>query len=56
MRRRLRRLQASYAAGELSWPDVSRRIMSWMGHAEHADTNRLCERLFAEVAFRRKAV
>jgi retron-type reverse transcriptase len=56
MRRRLRRLAAGYAAGELAWPDVSRRILSWMGHARHADTYRLCERLFAEVVFRRKAV
>jgi retron-type reverse transcriptase len=56
MRRRLRRMAAGYAAGDLSWVDVSRRIMSWMDHARHADTYRLCERLFAEVVFRRKAV
>jgi retron-type reverse transcriptase len=55
MKRRLRRMQAGYAAGELSWADIQRRLMSWIGHARHADTYRLRERLFGEVVFKRKA-
>lgn len=55
MRRRLREMQAGYAAGKLSWADVYGRIMSWIGHAQHADTYRLRERMFAEVVFKRRA-
>jgi retron-type reverse transcriptase len=54
MRRRLRRLQAGYAAGVLDWPDVRRGVAGWLGHAGRADTWRLRERLFAEYTFRRE--
>jgi hypothetical protein len=54
MRRRLRQLQAGYAARTLNWPDVRRSLAGWLGHAGHADTWRLRERLFMEHTFQRK--
>jgi retron-type reverse transcriptase len=53
MRRRLRRLQAGYAAGKLSGVEVCRSLSGWLGHARQADTWRLCDRLFAEVRWER---
>ncbi len=51
-RRRLRKLQASYARKRISWHDLRQRVMSWIGHARQADTYRLRERLFAEHLYR----
>ncbi len=53
-RRRLRWLGGEFAAGHVSAADVSRRIMSWIGHAQHGDTFRLRSRLFRENTFSRK--
>ena len=55
MKRRLRWMQVAYARGTIGWPEVRRRIVSWIGHAQHADTYRLRERLFAQVVFKRRA-
>ena len=55
MRRRLRRLQAEYAAGAIGGTDVRRRLVGWIGHAGHADTFRLRTRLFSETTFSRRA-
>ena len=41
MTRRLRWMQAAFARGELSAADVRHRLVSWIGHAQHADTYRL---------------
>lgn len=54
-RRRLRRLQAGYAEGELSWEEVKRSLHGWQGHAGFGDTYRLRQKLFAEHAFQRTA-
>jgi hypothetical protein len=54
-RRRLRRMQKSYAKNETSSQEIWPRLMSWMGHARQADTYRLRERLFDEHPFRRTA-
>ena len=51
MRRRLRRYQAAFAQGELSAAEVRRRLVGWIGHAQHARTFRLRERLFGETRF-----
>jgi retron-type reverse transcriptase len=55
-RRRLREMQQQYARGDLFWSDACCRIMSWMGHAQQADTYRLRERLLFEHPFRRAKV
>lgn len=54
-RRRLRRLQAGYAAGELSWDEVTRAVHGWLGHASFGDTYRLREKLLEEHFFQRAA-
>ena len=55
MRRRLIRMQADYGRGVLSPTDVRGRVMAWIGHAAHADTYRLREKLFRETSFVRTA-
>ncbi len=54
-RRRLRRLQARYATGELAWEEVTRSVHGWLGHASFGDTYRLREKLFEEHFFQRTA-
>ena len=52
-RRRLRRLQKCYAAGQIELDDIRRSIHGWLGHAMFASSHRVCEKLFAEHPFRR---
>jgi hypothetical protein len=54
-RRRLRRLQAEYAAGEMSWDEVTRAVHGWLGHAGFGDTYRLRERVFEAALFQKAA-
>lgn len=54
-RRRLRRLQADFAAGRVSAADVRHRVASWIGHAGHADTVRLRRSLLGATSFVRGA-
>lgn len=49
--RRLRRLQAGYAAQKLSWEKVKQALSGWQGHAAFGDTHRLRVKLFEEHAF-----
>jgi RNA-directed DNA polymerase len=49
--RRLRRLRAGYAAGELSAEAVRLSVQGWLAHATHAQTYRLRRRLLGEVSF-----
>ena len=51
--RRVRGMQADYAAGRVSFPDVHQRLMSWSGHARQANTYRLRCRLFDRISFQR---
>ena len=55
MKRRLKRLQVGFADGSISAPEIRQRLMSWLGHALHADTFHLRERLFRETKFVRRA-
>ena len=48
MRRKLRRFERQYAAGEISRERIEASIQSWIGHARHADTYNLRRRMFAE--------
>ena len=52
--RRMRWLRRAYGRGEISSADVQMRIMSWLGHAQQANTQRLVKRLAREWVFRRK--
>ena len=55
MRRRLKAMQADYAEGNIDLAKVRQRIHSWLGHAGHADTFRLRERLLSGAVFTRGA-
>lgn len=52
MRRKMKRLARQYNEGKIGWPQVQQVVMSWVGHAEHADTYNLRTRLLGEVVFR----
>jgi retron-type reverse transcriptase len=52
----VRRMQAAFRAGRMSFAEVRQRLMSWSGHAGQADTWRLRAHLFATMAFQRAAV
>ena len=54
MRRRLARMQAAYTAGRLRPQEVRQRLLSWIGHARHADTFGLRSRLFSATIYTRK--
>ena len=50
-RRRMRRLQKAYARGEVSLWHIRQSMQSWLGHASHANSYRLRERLLPEITF-----
>jgi retron-type reverse transcriptase len=52
-RRRLRRMQTAYAAGQLGQGDISQSLRSWIAHLAHGDTWRLREQIFANLVFTR---
>ena len=51
MRARLRQMQAAFAAGKIELCDVRRRIVSWIGHAQHANTAQLRADMLGDVRF-----
>ena len=53
MSRRMAQLQARYASGDAQLDEVTHAIASWLGHAQHASTWRLRERLFSTLVFQR---
>ena len=53
MRRRLKKMTVQYRDREISFEKVNQRIQSWIGHAGHADTWKLRERLFSDAVFQR---
>jgi retron-type reverse transcriptase len=54
-KRRMRRYQQMYAAGQLSALQVRQRIVAWVGHAQHADTWRLRRAILGSTVFSRAA-
>ena len=52
-RRRVREMEADYAAGRVSFAAVNQRLMSWEGHARQANTERLRKRLFDTIHLQR---
>lgn len=51
--RRLRKMQRAYSLGRMAFTDIRRRLASWVGHAQQADTHRLLCRLFDTIIFQR---
>lgn len=55
-RRRLRELSNRYANGDLDFIDARQSIMSWIGHARHADSEGLRRAVLSQVVFQRKSI
>ena len=51
MERRLKDLQQGYTEGLIELSDVRQRVASWLGHASHADSFRIREKLLARATF-----
>ena len=51
MKRKMRRMASRYHKGEITWDDIDPVIMSWIGHARHADTHNLRTKVLGGVAF-----
>ena len=51
--RNLKRMQSQYREGAITLSAVQQRVASWIGHANHADTNGLRTALFANAVFSR---
>jgi RNA-directed DNA polymerase len=52
-RRRMRWMQRAFAAGQIGFDAIRPRIMSWIGHALHANTYRLRTDMFDRMRFQR---
>jgi hypothetical protein len=52
-RRRVRRMQMAYAAGELSAEQIRVRLVSWLGHARQGSGAQWRAALFATIRFRK---
>lgn len=53
--RRFRRMARAYGAGRLEWVKVAASVQSWIGHAQHADTEGLRRAIFSQAVFTRGA-
>ncbi len=51
--RRMRGFARAYARGLITLADVNPSVRSWIGHAMHADTQRLRARIISRIVFRR---
>lgn len=51
MKRKMRRMAADYHNGRITWDDIDPVIMSWIGHAKHADTYNLRSKVLGGVGF-----
>jgi len=51
MKRKMRRMAAKYHRGEMTWDEIDPVIMSWIGHARHADTYNLRTKVLGGVGF-----
>jgi len=51
MKRKMRRMATLYHRGLITWDEIDPVIMSWIGHARHADTYNLRTKVLGGVAF-----
>lgn len=51
--RKLRGFARAYAEGRSGWKDFNPAVQSWIGHAQHADTQGLRSHIFGQVVFRK---
>jgi len=50
-KRRMVKMQNSYRTGQITLREVNSSVQSWIGHAKHADTYKLREKIFAGIVF-----
>jgi RNA-directed DNA polymerase len=55
-RRKLKKLARLYAIGQISLVDIQPSIVSWIGHAQHADSWRVRNKILNNLIFTREAV
>ncbi len=51
--RKLRRMAVAYRARRVEWATIVASIQSWIGHAQHADTEGLRRAIFSQAVFTR---
>lgn len=51
MKRKMRRMASLYHRGDMAWEQIDAVIMSWVGHARHADTYNLRGKVLGGVGF-----
>lgn len=51
MKRKMRRMARLYHEGRMTWDEIDPVIMSWIGHARHADTYNLRSKVLGGVGF-----
>lgn len=51
--RKFREMAKTYQVGRLEWSRVAASTQSWIGHAQHADTDGLRRAIFSQVVFTR---
>lgn len=49
--RKMKRMQCLHAGGKISLDEINPSVQSWLGHARHADTWGLREKIFGEIRF-----
>ncbi len=52
-RRRIRKLQIAWSAGQVSLPEIQRKMVSWLAHARHGASSVWLETFFANISFRK---
>lgn len=55
LRKTLRKLQKEYAGGRIDLATVQRHLVSWLGHARHAQSHTSRQRVLSDIAFRRSS-
>jgi RNA-directed DNA polymerase len=51
--RKFRHMARAYRAGRLEWATIMASVQSWIGHAQHADTEGLRRAIFSQAVFTR---
>jgi len=51
MKRKMKRMATLYHRGEMTWDEIDPVIMSWIGHARHADTYNLRTKVLGGASF-----
>ncbi len=52
---RMQKMQNDYRTSQITLKDVNSSVQSWIGHAKHADTYKLREKIFAGIVFANRA-